>query len=154
MTDDLELDDDGEPRTIPTPMTVAEILQGRQPNAPRPPEGYLSYWEVARAWPVVWLVRPVAAANGVRVNHVVTALTTGQITNDYYHAEDVQRVQDEIAAGTAKLETAWRRDTAEGRAAIREFKRRRARRQIIVAVVVGVLGVAGLMLLAVLLSNT
>ncbi|SBT39020.1 hypothetical protein [Micromonospora narathiwatensis] len=90
----------------------------------------------------------------MRVRQVVTALTSGQISNDVYHADDVQRVQDEIAAGTAKLDPAWRRDTAEGRAAIRAFKRRRERRRVITAVVVAGLGLAALVLFAVLLSKS
>lgn len=144
--------DDGEPLNIPAPMTVAEILAQRQPGAAQPPEGFLEYDEVTLAWPAVWMLQPVIEANNVRRCEVITALTTGELRRNVFNADDVQRVQDEMAAGTARLEPAWRRDTPQGRTAIRQYERQRARRRTVTAVLVTGLILAALVLVVVLQS--
>ncbi|GAA1787498.1 hypothetical protein GCM10009682_06870 [Luedemannella flava] len=120
-------DGDGEGRVIPAPKSVAEILAMRGEGSGRDKD-YLEQDEVWHAWPGVWMISPVAAANDVRTRTITTYLTWGFTSRPVYHAEDVQRVTDAIAAGTAVVEPRWRRDTDEGRAAIREFERTRGRR--------------------------
>ncbi|MGY0232585.1 hypothetical protein [Longispora urticae] len=154
MTDDPEVDDYGEPRTIPPPMTVAEILARRKSRPSPAPKGYLDSYEVGLAWPVVWTIWPVLNANHVGRRQVSTALTSGETINVYYAAEDVQRVQDEIAAGTARLDPAWRRDTAEGQAAFRAYERRQSLKRTIGTVIVCTLLLAGFLLLVILLAET
>ncbi|MEV6523432.1 hypothetical protein AB0M43_15895 [Longispora sp. NPDC051575] len=154
MSDDPEIDDYGEPQTIPPPMTVAEILARQESRSSRVPEGYLDSYEVGLAWPVVWTIWPVLNANHVGRQQVSTALTSGETINVYYAAEDVQRVQDEIAAGTARLDPAWRRDTAEGRAAFRAYERRQSLKRAIGAVAVCILLLAAFLLLITVLSQT
>src|SRR5262245_32621478 len=123
------LDEDGEPRIIPRPKSVAEILAMREEGSGREKD-CLETVEVQLAWPGVWVIGPVAAANGVRTRTVDTYGTWGGTSRTVYLAEDVQRVTDAIAAGTAVLEAAWRRDTDEGRAAIRAFERAQGRRRV------------------------
>ncbi|GAA1734369.1 hypothetical protein [Luedemannella helvata] len=121
-----------EPAVLPPPLSVAEILAKREENPDdyaHVPEGYLAVHEVRYAWPVVWMIAPVAEANDVRIRTVETYGTWGGTSWRAYQKDDVQRVADAIAAGTAVVEPRWRRDTVEGRAAIDEFKRNRGHRR-------------------------
>jgi len=119
---------------LPVDGVVLRILGRRaRPGLPgRPAPGYLSEQEAGAAWDPVWHVPRTAAANNVRVKHR-TAGSPTSYTWVEYRAVDVQRVANEIAAGTAVTEPAWRTDTGEGRgarvalAASRVSRRRRSR---------------------------
>jgi hypothetical protein len=119
---------------IPSPVDVATIIAEREPGRQYPPEGYLNRGEVARAWPAVWRFDAVITANHVRFRDVENYTTWGTTRGPReYLAEDVQRVADEIAAGTAVLEPEWRTDTEVGRSSRDDWwlkeQRRRNRRQ-------------------------
>ncbi|MFI6289572.1 hypothetical protein ACIBCM_33365 [Streptomyces sp. NPDC051018] len=100
---------------IPAPVPVAELIAQRKKWHYYALDGYLSYHELLRAWPVVWEVEAVVEANDVRT---ATESGTGTYGTRYwtvFHAGDAQRVADAIADGTAVLQPLWRRDTEEGR---------------------------------------
>jgi hypothetical protein len=91
----------------------------------------------------VWDQFQVAKANDMRVEPERHDSPTGYSSVPVYLAEDVQRVADEFAAGTAVLRPEWLRTTPEGRAAVAAGQRvesARAIRSVVeVAVVVLVL---------------
>jgi hypothetical protein len=122
------------------PVPVADLLRTRRPGRAYPEPGYLTGIEVGGAWPAVWDQARVARANDVRVRPERRYSPTGYRAQPVYHAEDVQRVADEIAAGTAVLQPEWLRTTPEGKAAVAAAERadavRRRRSAIGVAVVV------------------
>ncbi|WP_370424367.1 hypothetical protein AB8O64_37055 (plasmid) [Streptomyces sp. QH1-20] len=125
----------------PAPLSVAELIAQRRRGRYYADDGYLSSDEVTRAWPVVWDVDAVIQANGVRTK---VARATGTYGTNYwteYHAGDVQRVADAIAAGTAVLQPCWRKDTKEGREAQQQrYEHRQVRtRWIRSAIVLGLL---------------
>jgi hypothetical protein len=141
---------------IPSPVDVATIIAQREPGRRYPPEGYLNRDEVARAWPAVWRFDAVITANHVRFRDVENYTTWGTTRGPReYLAEDVQRVADEIAAGTAVLEPEWRTDTEVGRNSRDEWwledQRRGERRQAVQAALLIILVVA--VLLAVVLLS-
>ncbi|GAA3044170.1 hypothetical protein [Actinokineospora globicatena] len=114
---------------VPDPVPVVDLIA--RPGRPsRARESHLLRAEVAEAWPVVWNHEAVAWANGVRSGEQPSYGTWGAPPGPTeYEAEDVQRVADAIAGGTAVLEPRWRRDTEEGREAQRrhhEHWRRKA----------------------------
>ncbi|MGI5500039.1 hypothetical protein [Lentzea sp. CA-135723] len=115
---------------IPAPVPVADLIAQRLPGGPDVDDGCLARSEVARAWPVVWDHPAVLRANGVRTRTHHATGTYGTTTWDDYDAQDVQRVADAIADGTAVLEPRWRRDTDEGREALRQAQRMWRRQEI------------------------
>lgn len=140
---------------IPPPVDVATIIAEREPGQ-HYPEGYLNGGEVARAWPAVWRFDAMITANHVRFYDTSNYTSWGTILGPrQYCAEDVQRVADEIAAGTAVLEPEWRTDTEVGRRLRHEWwlagRRRRKRRQSFQAASLIIL-VLVILLAAVLLS--
>jgi hypothetical protein len=121
---------------IPAPVPVAELIAQRKKGRYYARDGYLGRDELEGAWPVVWQVEAVAKANDVRT---VTDSGTGTYGTSYrtvFHADDVQRVADEIADGTAVLQPLWRRDTEEGSEALRQ-QIKKWDRQIMLARLVG-----------------
>jgi hypothetical protein len=114
---------------ISAPVPVEELIARRKRGRYYADEGYLSSDEVALAWPVVWRYDAVIRANEVRTAKAHATGTYGTTTWTEYHAEDVQRVADAIAAGTAVLEPGWRRDTELGRELLHEAWRRDGRRK-------------------------
>jgi hypothetical protein len=129
------------------PVPVADLLRTRRPGRAYPRAGFLSAIEVGGAWPTVWDQVRVAEANGVRVASERRYGPLGYSTEPVYRAEDVQRVADEIVAGTAVLRPEWLRTGPEGRAAVAAAQR--ADRARVVRSVVGA-AVVVLVLLAVL----
>jgi hypothetical protein len=115
---------------LPAGGVVLRILGRRtRPGVPgRPAPGYLSDQEAGAAWDPVWHVPRTAAANKVRVKRRMAGSPTSHTWVEY-RAVDVQRVADEIAAGTAVTEPAWRTDTGEGRAARAALAASRVRRR-------------------------
>ncbi|MEV0498095.1 hypothetical protein AB0I84_10890 [Streptomyces spectabilis] len=110
----------------PAPVPVAELIAQRREGFSCAPDGYLAADEIARAWPVVWRLDAFIQANEVRT----ASGTFGHSYQDKYHAGDVQRVADAIADGTALLAPHWRRDTAEGRVALREHVDQEIRQEV------------------------
>jgi hypothetical protein len=129
------------------PVPVADLLRTRRPGRAYPRAGFLSAIEVGGAWPTVWDRVRVAEANGVRVASERRYGLLGYSAEPVYQAEDVQRVADEIVAGTAVLQPEWLRTSPEGRAAVAAAQR--ADRARVVRSVVGA-AVVVLVLLAVL----
>ncbi|WP_434444285.1 hypothetical protein [Lentzea sp. E54] len=101
---------------IPAPVPVEELIARRKRGRAHATDGYLDRDEVASAWPVVWNYHLVIQANEVRTRQASMTGTYGSTTWTEYNAEDVQRVADAIADGTAKVQPEWRRDTEAGRA--------------------------------------
>ncbi|MEN3609007.1 hypothetical protein AAH979_05595 [Plantactinospora sp. ZYX-F-223] len=139
---------------IPEPVPVADLIARRRRGRYYATDGYLSAEEVALAWPVVWHYDAVIRANGVGTTQAQATGTYGTTTWTEYRAEDVQRVADAIAEGTAVLEPDWRRDTEPGRESQRrmwqEERGRRARRRAIqgAAILLVVLACLGLVVLS------
>jgi hypothetical protein len=135
-------------------VPVADLLRTRRPGRAYPPDGYLSGIEVQGAWPTVWDQPEVARANDVRVERERRYSPLGYSTVPTYHAEDVQRVADGIAAGTAVLRPEWLRTSPEGRAAVAAADRAESARRIRSAVgaAVVVLVVLAVLVLPPLLS--
>lgn len=106
---------------IPAPVPVAELITQRRRGRYYAHDGYLSYGEVAAAWPVVGHIGAVVEANDVRTLQASATGTYGTNTWIEYHADDVQRVADAIADDTAVLRPEWLRNTEEGREAQRQW---------------------------------
>jgi hypothetical protein len=142
----------GEPvvRAVP----VADLVASRRPGRAYPAAGHLSGIEVGGAWPTVWDQVQVARANDVRVAPERHYGITGYATVPTYRAEDVQRVADEIAAGTAVLRPEWLRHTQEGRTAVAAADRARSAKVVrsVIGAAVVVLVLAVVLLLPPLLS--
>jgi hypothetical protein len=138
----------------PPAVPVADLLRTRRPGRAYPVEGYLSGIELGAAWPTVWDQLRVARANDVRVEPERHYSPTGYSSVPVYHAEDVQRVADEIAAGTAVLQPEWLRTTPEGRAAVAAAERAESARRIrsVVGAAVVVLVLLAVLVLPALLS--
>jgi hypothetical protein len=136
------------------PVPVADLLRTRRPGRAYPREGYLSSIEVRGAWPTVWDQVRVAAANDVRVEPERQHSPLGYSAVPTYHAGDVQRVADEIAAGTAVLRPEWLRTSAEGRAAVAAAERAESVRVIrsVIGAAVVLLVVLAVLVLPALLS--
>ncbi|MGV9310625.1 hypothetical protein ACWDR0_00330 [Streptomyces sp. NPDC003691] len=106
---------------IPDPVPVADLMAQRGGHIYAHGE-YLEYHEVERAWPVIRNPQAVASANDVRT---MTLYGTAYRTTSYlFHGDDVERVADAIADGTAVLQPDWRKDTEEGREATRQLNER------------------------------
>jgi hypothetical protein len=99
---------------ISAPVPVEDLIARRKRGRYYARNGCLSSEEVALAWPVVWRYDAVIRANEVRTSKAQATGTYGTTTWTEYHAEDVRRVADAIADGTAVLEPGWRRDTELG----------------------------------------
>lgn len=115
---------------IPAPVPVAELISQRRHNRYHATDGHLSYSEVAAAWPLVGNIGAAAKANDVRTHRASGTGTYGTTTWTEYHADDVQRVADAIANGTAVLQPEWRKDTEEGREAHRQWQEQLRREKI------------------------
>jgi hypothetical protein len=140
---------------IPAPVPVAELIARRRPGRRHAVEGHLSAEEVALAWPVVWRYDAVIEANGVGTYRASATGTYGTTSWNEYRAEDVQRVADAIADGTAVLEPGWRRDTEEGRERLlRAWREERRRRTRALAVYSGILLLLVLGFLALVWNST
>ncbi|WP_173128002.1 hypothetical protein [Kibdelosporangium persicum] len=105
---------------IPEPVPVTELIAKRRRGRHYAGDGCLNYAEVADAWPVVWNIEEVVRANGVRTRQEHATGTYGTNSWTVYDADDVQRVADAIADGSAVLQPHWCRNTEEGREAQRE----------------------------------
>ncbi|MFF5235349.1 hypothetical protein [Dactylosporangium sp. NPDC000521] len=139
---------------IVVPVPVADLIARRKRERYYAADGYLSSAEVALAWPVVWRYDAVIRANGVRTTEQHATGTYGTSSWTEYRADDVQRVADAIADGTAVLEPGWRRDTEQGqqlqRRASQEARRLQTRATVVQGAVVllVVLVFVGLVVLA------
>lgn len=91
---------------IPAPVPVTELITQRRKGRYYAHDGYLSYGEVAAAWPVVGYIGAVVEANDVRTRQASATGTYGA---------------NAIADGTAVLQPEWRKDTEEGREARRQW---------------------------------
>jgi hypothetical protein len=111
---------------LPPDGIVLEIMKRRRPTDGhdpfKPRVGYLSGREAQAAWPMVWWVQKAAEANHVRAKPSSYTVSHGSFGWMDFRAVDVQRVADEIAAGTAVLDPTWRNDTEDGRAAHAQFR--------------------------------
>lgn len=121
---------------IPEPVPVADIIARRDPPGS---STSITAGELLQAWPAVWDNRAAVKANGVRVYERSSYLTTGSIQWPEFDAEDVQRVADGIADGTAVIAPEWRRDTPIGRELLdRSFRAHQRRRRVAIAIQVTV----------------
>ncbi|WP_154697665.1 hypothetical protein [Lentzea guizhouensis] len=109
---------------IPAPVPVEDLIAQRGRGLAHAADGYLDRAEVARAWPVVWNYHAVIQANRVQTREASVTGTYGTTTWTEYHAEDVQRVADAIARGTAEVWPEWRKDTEAGRAEQQRYHER------------------------------
>lgn len=115
---------------LPPDGIVLAIMRRRQSGNDfrRPRPGYLSVGETEEAWPTVWWVQKVAEANQVRMRWFSAGSYRLPVRWADFRAVDVQRVADEIAAGTAVVDPSWRGDTEDGLAAKAAFLKKNGNR--------------------------